>query len=75
MNRSWADYFEQSFLGHVYLGKFHWDLLRDFPLQTVEAGETGDRACESVLRFIDEYLDEARLGGVGVCPGNFLRGW
>ena len=72
MNKSWADYFEKSFLAHVYLGHFNWDLIKDFPSQEKGDEAIGDRMCREVVAFIDENLDDAALLREGKLPAAFL---
>jgi alkylation response protein AidB-like acyl-CoA dehydrogenase len=73
MNKSWADYFEQSFLGHVYLGHFHWELIKDFPSQESSDKSLGDQLSREVVHFIDEHLDEASLEAERKLPVRYLN--
>jgi alkylation response protein AidB-like acyl-CoA dehydrogenase len=72
MNKLWADYFEHSFLGHVYLGHFNWQMIKDFPCQTQPDKEQGDYLCKQVVQFIDEHLDETILQSEGKLPDSYL---
>ncbi|MEU2227246.1 acyl-CoA dehydrogenase family protein [Streptomyces sp. NPDC018347] len=61
-----------GFLEELYQGRFRWDLVRDFPVQTAADREHGDLFVEELSALLRDRVDPDLVDREGQLPEDFL---
>jgi alkylation response protein AidB-like acyl-CoA dehydrogenase len=63
----------EGFLGHLFGGRFRWDLIQPFPEQSPEEQQLGDTLVLEMEQFMKEHVDPAQVEREGRFPPGLLN--
>ncbi len=69
-----TEWVNPSFVGELFMGRFHSQLVDPFPVQSEEDRRIGDEYIADLEKFLRETLDADEVDRTGILPKNVVTG-